>query len=133
MIARPLSLLLLFAGLLPSQLASADVFELRTYTTNDGKLDDLDARFRDHTIGIFDRHGMQSVGYWHPSDSPDSQDTLIYILRHKSRDAAKQSWKAFGADEEWKKVAKESQQNGRFLRERPEVVYLSPTDYSAVH
>jgi hypothetical protein len=108
------------------------VYELRIYRTNEGKLDGLDARFRDHTIGIFDRYGMQSVGYWHPSDSPDSQDTLIYILRHNSRDAAKASWKSFGADEQWKKAAKESQQNGRFLRERPELVYMSPTDYSAV-
>lgn len=108
------------------------VYELRIYRTNEGKLDDLDARFRDHTVGIFNRHGMQSVGYWHPSDSPDSQDTLIYILRHNSRDAAQVSWKSFGADEEWKKVAKESQKDGRFLRERPEVVYMSPTDYSAI-
>lgn len=107
------------------------VYELRIYRTNEGKLQALDARFRDHTIGIFDRHGMQSVGYWHPADPPGSSDTLIYILRHKSRDAAKASWKSFGADEEWKKVAQESQKDGRFLRERPEVIYMAPTDYSA--
>ncbi len=108
------------------------VYELRIYRTNEGKLDSLDARFRDHTIGIFDRYGMQSVGYWHPADPPGSADTLIYILRHNSRDAAKVSWKSFGADEQWKKVAKESQKEGRFLREPPEVVFLSPTDYSAI-
>ena len=108
------------------------VYELRIYRTAEGKLEPLDARFRDHTIGIFDRYQMQSVGYWHPTDSPGSQDTLIYILRHQSRDAAKDSWKSFGADEQWKQVAQESQKNGRFLRERPEVVYMSPTDYSAI-
>ncbi len=85
------------------------VFELRIYRTNQGKLENLDARFRDHTIRIFNRFAMQSVAYWHPVDEPESKDTLIYILRHDSRDAAKASWKSFGADEEWKKVAKESE------------------------
>lgn len=108
------------------------VFELRIYRTNEGQLGNLDARFRDHTIRIFNRHGMQSVAYWHPADEPDSRDTLIYILRHDSRDAAKASWKSFGADEEWKKVAKESQKDGRFLRESPESVYMKATDYSAI-
>jgi len=108
------------------------VYELRIYRTNDGKLPNLDARFRDHTIDIFDRHGMQSVGYWHPADPPGAENTLIYMLRHKSRDAAKASWTAFSNDEEWKKVAQESQKDGRFLRERPEVIYMTPTDYSAL-
>ncbi len=108
------------------------VYELRIYRTNEGKLPNLDARFRDHTIRIFDRHGMKSVGYWHPTQEPASNDTLIYILRHDSPDAAKKSWAAFGADEEWKKVAEESQKDGRFLRERPEVVYMKATDYSAL-
>ncbi len=108
------------------------VFELRIYRTNEGKLPNLDARFRDHTIGLFKKHGMTSVAYWHPADEPDSKDTLIYILRHKSRDAAKASWKAFGADPAWRKVAKESQVDGKFLRERPEAIYMKATDYSAI-
>ncbi len=108
------------------------VYELRIYRTNEGKLPNLDARFRDHTIRLFDRHGMKSVAYWHPTDEPASDDTLIYILRHDSRDAAKESWQAFAQDEDWQKVARESQKDGRFLRERPEVVYMKPTDYSAL-
>lgn len=108
------------------------VFEMRIYRTNKGKLKNLDARFRDHTIRIFNRHGMQSVAYWHPTDEPDSKDTLIYILRHKNRDAANASWKSFRADEEWQKVAKESQKDGKFLRERPESIYMTATDYSAI-
>ncbi len=108
------------------------VFELRIYRCNEGKLPNLDARFRDHTVDIFDRHGMQSVAYWHPADEPASKDTLIYILRHKSRDAARASWKAFGSDEEWRKVARESQKDGPFLRERPEAIYMKATDYSAL-
>ncbi len=107
-------------------------FELRIYRCNEGELGNLDARFRDHTIGIFDRFGMRSVAYWHPTDEPDSKDTLIYLLRHDSREAGTASWKAFGADEEWKKVAVESQKDGRFLRERPESIYMKATDYSAI-
>lgn len=108
------------------------VYELRIYRCNEGKLKNLDARFRDHTMRIFKRHGIQSAAYWHPMDEPGSKDTLIYILRHDSRDAARASWRAFGADEEWKKVAAESQKDGSFLRERPEAIYLKPTDYSAM-
>jgi hypothetical protein len=108
------------------------VYELRIYRCNEGMLKHLDARFRDHTIRIFNRHGIKSVGYWHPADEPDSKDTLIYLLRHDSRDAAKASWEAFREDEEWQKVAKESQKAGRFLRERPESIYMKATDYSAI-
>lgn len=108
------------------------VFELRIYRTNKDKLKNLDARFRDHTIRLFNRRGMQSVAYWHPADEPASQDTLIYILKHKSRDAAQASWKAFIADPEWKKVAAESQKDGKFLRERPESIYMNATDYSRI-
>jgi len=108
------------------------VFELRTYRTNKGKLKNLDARFRDHTIRLFKKHGIQSVAYWHPADEPSSKDTLIYIIRHDSRDAARASWKAFGGDEAWRKVARESQKDGKFLRERPESVYMTATDYSAI-
>ena len=110
----------------------AALFELRIYRCNEGKLKNLDARFRDHTIRIFERHGMQSVMYWHPTDEPASQDTLIYVLKHKSADAAKASWAGFRADEEWAKVAKESQKDGRFLRERPESIYMHATDYSPI-
>ena len=70
--------------------------------------------------------------YWHPTDKPESKDTLIYILKHKSRDAAKASWKAFSGDPEWKKAARESQKDGKFLRERPESIYMKATDYSTI-
>ena len=108
------------------------VFELRVYKTNEGKLGNLDARFRDNTIRIFDRHGLQSVAYWHPLDEPSSSNTLIYILRHESREAAGAAWQAFGADEEWQKVARESQVDGRILSERPSATYMKATDYSAI-
>jgi len=110
---------------------NADVFELRTYTTNEGKLDNLNARFRDHTIELFDKHGMTSVGYWVPIKAPESENTLIYVLKHKSRDAAKASWKAFLSDPAWKKVAKESQVDGQILAKSPESVFMNAADYSS--
>jgi hypothetical protein len=120
----------LFGILTFAQPSVADVYELRTYTTNEGKLDALNARFRDHTVKLFKKHGMESVGYWVPTDGEKSKNTLIYVLKHKSREAAAASFKAFGADPAWKKAAKESQKDGKILAKRPESVFMETTDYS---
>ncbi len=105
------------------------VYELRTYTAVDGKLDALVARFRDHTIRIFNKHGMKSVIYLSPQDAPDSANTLIYLLEHPSREAAKKAWADFQADPEWVKVAADSQVNGRIVS-KVVSVFADPTDYS---
>lgn len=119
------------APLRPGSGQAGKVFELRTYTAPDGKLPDLQARFRNHTRRIFDKHGMTSVGYWVPQDAPLSQNTLIYILEHTSREAAKESWAAFQKDPEWQKVATESQVNGKIVA-RVESVFMNATDYSPI-
>jgi hypothetical protein len=106
------------------------VFELRTYTTNDGKMPALQARFRDHTIKFFDKYNMKSIGYWTPMDGPTAQNTLIYIIAHESRDAAKASWASFNADPDWVKVRNDSQAAGTILAKPPDSVFLTPTDYS---
>jgi hypothetical protein len=111
--------------------AAKQVFELRTYTAPEGKLGELQARFRNHTIRIFDKHGMKSVGYWTPQDAPLSQNTLIYVLAHPSREAAKKNWAEFQADPEWQKVSKESQVNGSILTSVASV-FMDPTDFSPV-
>jgi hypothetical protein len=108
---------------------SARVFELRTYTAPDGKLEELHTRFRDHTLRIFKNHGMTNVAYFKPQDAPLSQNTLVYLISHQSRDAAKANWAAFQADPEWQKVASESQKNGKIVA-KVESVFLDPTDYS---
>ena len=107
------------------------VFEIRTYTAPEGKLEELHKRFRDHTTRIFQKHGMTNIGYWTPVDEPRSKNTLIYVLAHPSREAAKQSWAAFAADPEWKKVSAESQVNGRIV-EKVESVFATATDYSPI-
>src|SRR5207247_6349759 len=114
-----------------AQSDSRRVYELRTYTAPEGKLSEIDKRFRDHTMRIFKKHGMENVGYWHPQDAPDSSSTLIYIVSHKNRDAAKKSWADFQADPEWQKVSTESQVNGRIVS-KVVSVFMDPTDYSAL-
>ncbi len=109
--------------------ANDKVFEIRTYTTAEGKLDALHARFRDNTMRIFKKHGMTNVAYFAPTDPPLSTDTLIYILSFPSRDAAKQSWKDFVADPEWQKVQKESEANGKIVL-KVNSVFAEPTDFS---
>jgi NIPSNAP len=105
------------------------VYELRTYTCYDGKLDALKARFRDHTIRIFNKHGMESIGYWVPQDGERSKNTLIYILAHPSREAAAKHWSEFQADPEWKKVAEESEANGKIVQ-KVESVFMEPAEFS---
>jgi len=107
------------------------VFELRTYTAPEGKLTDLVARFRNDTLRIFEKHGMENVGYWLPTDAPAASNTLIYILAHDSRDAATQSWAAFRNDAEWAAVAERTQANGPIVS-KVESVFLEATDFSSL-
>lgn len=105
------------------------VFELRTYTAPDGKLGELHARFRDHTMRIFKKHDMENIAYFAPEDAPLSQNTMVYIIAHPSREAAKQNWAAFQKDPEWQKVSTESQVNGKIVA-KVESMFLDATDYS---
>lgn len=117
------------AGLVAHAQSGAKVYELRTYTAPEGKLDNLHARFRDHTVRIFRKHDMKSVAYFRPQDAPLSQNTLIYVLEHPSREAAKKNWDEFRNDPEWKKVASETQANGPIVANVVSV-FMTPTDYS---
>lgn len=105
------------------------VFEIRTYTAAEGKLDALHARFREHTLALFEKHHMTSVGYFKPQDEPLKQNTLIYILAHPSREAAAKNWQAFHDDPEWQKVKAASEAQGA-LTAKIESVFADPTDYS---
>jgi hypothetical protein len=106
------------------------VYELRVYHANEGKLDALVARFRDHTDAIFKRHGMISIAYWLPTDEPLKGRTLIYILKHASREAAAANWKAFHDDPEWVKVSTASEVNGKLV-EKVDSTYMRLTDFSS--
>lgn len=102
-------------------------FEMRTYYAAPGKLDDLVERFRNHTTKLFERHGMVNIGYWLPLTNTENK--LVYLLAYPSREAREKAWKEFGADPEWKKVASESEKNGRLVA-KADSVFLQPTDFS---
>ncbi len=112
----------------PAQ-AGTGVYELRVYHAAPGKLSDLLSRFREHTIKIFDRHGIKSVAYWTPLDEPEKSNTLIYILQHPSREAAAANWKSFQDDPEWKSVKEKSEANGQLV-EKVDSTYMALTDFS---
>ena len=109
--------------------SSERVFELRTYTTKPGRLDALHARFADHTIELFEKHGMTNVAYFVPQDAPLAENTLIYVLAHDSREAAKASWAAFVADPEWSKARDASVKDGEII-DSIDSVFMDATDYS---
>jgi hypothetical protein len=122
------ALMLLIAGVTRSEAQAPNhVYELRVYHANPGKLDALHTRFRDHTITIFNKHNMKSVGYWVPQDNKDN--VLIYVLEHPSREAATKDWAAFNADPEWVKVKADSEKDGKLV-DHVDDTYMNPTDYS---
>src|SRR6478735_3491497 len=108
---------------------AAKVFEIRTYHTFPGRLDALHKRFREHTMKIFEKHGMSNVAYWTFEDSPAKESTLIYVISHSSREQAKKNWDEFRNDPEWKAVAAASEADGKIV-EKVESVFVDATDYS---
>ena len=131
----------ILASLLPvlfllAPVAAADdggerVFEMRVYTAAEGKLPDLMARFRDHTNYLFVKHGMDLIGYWTPTEGEGAGNTLVYLLAHDSREAAKKSWAGFVADPAWKAAAAESRKDGRLVAKITNQ-WLKPTDFSPI-
>lgn len=105
------------------------VYELRTYTTHPGRLDALNARFRNHTLKLFEKHGMKNVMYWIPTNEKLSKNTLIYVISHASEEAAAKSWAAFRADPEWIKARDASEKDGKIV-ENVVAVYMKTADYS---
>jgi hypothetical protein len=116
---------------LPATDAAGRIFEIRTYTTEPGKLPDLLKRFREHTTKLFEKHGMTNIGYWTPTDVPRSKDTLIYVLAHQSRAAAVKSWAEFRSDPSWIKARDASEAGGKIVA-KVDSVFANPTDFSAI-
>jgi hypothetical protein len=106
------------------------VFELRIYTAEAGKMDALKARFRDHTVKLFEKHGMTNVAYW-TELTPKGEEKLYYVLAYPSKEAADKSWAAFRVDPDWKKAKDASEKDGPLVK-KVESIYLKPTDFSAI-
>ena len=129
MILRTLLLSTMLATALPSIAAEKDTrsFEMRTYYAAPGKLDDLLARFRDHTVKLFEKHGITNIGYWVPIENKDNK--LVYVIAFPSREAQAKSWKEFGADPDWQAARKASEEKGKLVT-KAESVFLNATDFS---
>ncbi|MEZ5403017.1 MAG: NIPSNAP family protein [Bryobacteraceae bacterium] len=108
---------------------NAEVYELRTYHCEPGRLPALLARFENHTMKIFERHAMKNIAYWVPQDEPAKGDTLIYIISHASREQAKKNWDAFRADPEWTKVRAASEADGKIVA-KVESVFMDLLSWS---
>jgi hypothetical protein len=112
-----------------AQRTSARIFELRTYTAAEGKLQVLSNRFRDRTIALFKKHGMTVVGFWIPNDPPEATNQLVYLMAWPSRAVADKTWAEFGADPEWKALVEQTEKDGR-LWTKLDRVWLAPTEFS---
>lgn len=120
------------AGLLSAEDKKGDrLFEMRVYTSPEGKFEELHQRFREHTNKLFVKHGMDLIGYWVPTEGAESKNTLIYILAYPDKASRDASWKAFLDDPDWKAAYKESQKNGTLVS-KVESKFLAPTDYSPI-
>jgi hypothetical protein len=105
------------------------LYEMRTYVAQPGKLDALHARFRDHTCRLFQKHGIEVVGFWAPCEGEAAQDTLIYIVAFPDAEAQKKAWAAFRADPEWQKAKADSERDGPLVKEI-KTQNLKATNYS---
>lgn len=107
------------------------LYELRTYTAGPGKLDRLQARFRNHTMGLFKKHGIEVVGFWQPVAPDDQEGDLVYLCVYPDQEAYERAWAAFRGDAEWVRVKAESETDG-VLAVKVTSRLLRPTDYSPI-
>ena len=112
-----------------AQVTEDTVYELRIYHLNEGKQALIEERFRSKETKIFERCGMHGVGFWTPTDEPLAGRTLIYMLRHKSRAAATESWAKFKADPEWIALKAESEKDGACML-KAESTFMKLLDFS---
>jgi hypothetical protein len=118
------------AGVSVGQGNKPRVYELRTYTVLPGRLPALHKRFAEHTMKLFEEHGIRNEMYWVPTDDALKDNTLIYLLSHESQEAANRSWEAFYADPEWIKARDASEADGKILAKPPERVFMKLTYFS---
>jgi hypothetical protein len=116
----------------PSGGAFDQVFELRTYSQLPGRNPAILARFKDHTMKLFKQHGMKNIAYFTTIEKdPAVQSKLVYLVSHSSEEEAKSNWSGFGNDPKWKKVAADSEKDGKII-EKIESVYMKPTSFSTI-
>lgn len=103
------------------------LYEVRIYHPTPGKYAEIVDRFRQYTTKIFEKHGMENIGYWTPTDTTNKE--LIYILAYPDRAARDASWKAFGSDPEWKAVVAKTEANGKLV-DHVDQIFMTESDIS---
>ncbi len=105
------------------------IYELRIYTANTGRMGALQARFRDHTTRLFEKHGIKNVGYW-TNAIGGRNDELWYMLGFQDLAHRQAAWAAFQTDPEWQKIRADSEKDGGPLVHHTENRIMNPTDFS---
>ena len=123
----PLSLIWNGPAMAAEPVKDSRCYEMRTYFAAEGKLDALHARFREHTVKLFEKHGMTNIGYWTPVENPERK--LVYVLSFPDRAARDAAFKEFGRDPAWQAVAKSTEANGRLV-DKIESHFLEAVDFS---
>lgn len=120
----------------PAPAGNEHLFEMRTYIATEGNLDALHSRFEEHTIALFEKHGMMNLGYFQLAPQQEGlESTLLYFLAHKDVEAAKKSWLDFSNDAKWiaaKKASEERAGGSLTAKGGVKSVYLQPVDFSPV-
>jgi hypothetical protein len=85
------------------------IYELREYVAHDGAVEQVHDRFRDATLPLFERHGLEVVGFWTDRDEPRR---IVYLLQFDDADAQSRAWAGFQDDPEWKQAKTASEADG---------------------
>jgi hypothetical protein len=104
------------------------LYELRTYEAMPGKMPALNRRFSDVTLGLFQQHEMEVVGFW-TNEVGGFSNELIYMMRFADMADRERKWAAFAADPAWQKARAASEVDGP-LTARIRAQFLRPTAYS---
>jgi hypothetical protein len=111
----------------PEPQLRTNVQEWRIYDATPGKLPDLHNRFANHTLGLFEKHGITSIGYW--TEVFGTSNRLVYMLGYPGLGEREKSWVAFQADPAWQQARAASEKNGPLVARLSSCI-LRPTPYS---
>jgi NIPSNAP len=105
------------------------IYELREYVAAPGRVESLHERFRQHTLGLFARHGLNVVGYWHHDDDPAR---IVYLLNFRDEVSRETAWEQFQADPDWKRTKEESEAEGPIVAEMSSRTLVTPSYWRGV-
>jgi hypothetical protein len=102
------------------------LYELRVYHIHPGKMQEIKARFRDYTLGIFAKHGMKVIAFWENTD--EARNSLYYVMEHQNLESRNQSFEDFNKDPDWIELKRATEQNGPLIKEK-EIVFLKTVPF----